>query len=226
MSIEQHAEEILLESEEVPTDKPNEESFSKVTAQLIQIQKWKRRGVATQILENKFLFAKTFRNRSSKTYWINLLFVDPAPKRDKHLDWRWGIGALIFLANAAAFITVEHYFHVSAKFIYFHSFTALAATLTLLCILMMVYTAKNTLLFTTLNGHIPILHLEYNKPSKDQFQNYVNALSQCIEQAQQHSRRKNNGLADELAEHRRLKEEKAISEQDYEQAKNNILSRH
>jgi hypothetical protein len=227
MSGEHQAEEILLESNENLVREPSEESFARVTAQLVQIQKWKRQSVGTQILDNKYLFVKKYRRGRSTSYWVNLLFANPVPQRIQRIDWRWGLAALILFANSAGLIAVEHYWRLSAKFIYFNSITIIMATLALISFLAMIYTSKNVLLFTTLNGHMPILSLAINNPSKTAFRSYVKTLSQSIERIQQqNAHRMKNQLANELAEHRRLKDNNVVSQQEYEQAKNRILSQH
>ncbi|WP_455209698.1 hypothetical protein [Kaarinaea lacus] len=227
MSVEQQAEEILLESNEDWGSEPSEDTYKKVTAQLVQIQKWKRQSVGTQILDNKFLFVKKFQRGRSTSYWVNLLFANPVPQRIKRLDWRWGLASLILTANCAGLIAAEHYLHVSTKFIYFNSITIITATLALMSLLTMIYKSKNVLVFKTLNGDMPILSLAMNNPSKEAFQTYARTLRRCIEQIQQqNAHRMTNQLANELAEHRRLKDNNIISQQEYEQAKNRILSQH
>ena len=227
MNLENNAEQILLESDDDLIAGPTEESFSKVSAHLVQIQKWKHHSLGTQILDNKFLFVKRFQNGKNIKYWANLLFADPIPKRERHIDWRWGLGALILLANSAGLMAAEHYFHVSAHFIYFNSITVVALALALISVLVMIYRYRNSLVFTTAHGKVPILTLAMNNPSKAEFQNYAKTLRECIERLQQqHAHRMNNQLANELAEHRRLKDSEAISAQEYENAKNRILSRH
>ncbi|MGD8940641.1 MAG: hypothetical protein PVJ72_14740 [Gammaproteobacteria bacterium] len=227
MSLDQQAEEILLESNEDLVSEPSEETFNKVTAQLVQIQKWKRQSVGTQILDNKFLFVKRYQHGRSTSYWVNLLFANPVPQRVKRIDWRWGIAALILLANSAGFIAAEHYWNLSEKFIFFNSITVIFATLALISFLTMIYKSKNALVFHTLHGHLPILSLAINNPSKQAFQSYAKTLRQCIEAIQQKNAHKTkNQLANELAEHRRLKDSNVISQQEYEQAKNRILSQH
>jgi hypothetical protein len=110
---------------------------------------------------------------------------------------------------------------------FFNSITIVFATLALLSFLIMIYKSQNALVFHTLNGHLPILSLAINNPSKQAFRSYAKTLRQCIERIQQQNAHKiKNRLASELAEHRRLKDTNVISQQEYEQAKNRILSQH
>jgi hypothetical protein len=227
MPTEQHAEEILLESDDDLVTAPTEESFAKVVAQLVQAQKWKNISLGTRILDKRFLFVKNFKNGKTNTYWANLLYLDPQPQQNRKINWRWGISTLIFLAISVSLATVDYYFHISSKFVYFNSITILLATTAVLTFLVMIYTAKNELSFYTLNGRIPIVSLAFNKPTKEEFQAYVTTLKHCIERVQaQNAHKTKNRLANELAEHRRLNDEKIISDQDYEDAKNRILSQH
>jgi hypothetical protein len=227
MSLEQHAEEILLESNEDLVSEPTEDTFDRVTAHLVQVQKWKRHNLGTQILDNKFLFVKQYLNGRIHQYWANLLFANPVPEREHYIDWRWGVAALVLFVNAAGLFVADSHFQLAGKFVYFNSITILLATLALISVLIMIYKSRNRLVFKTLNGHVPILSLAVNNPSKEAFHAYVKTLSQCIERIQQqNAQRMNNQLANELAEHRRLNEQNVISQREYENAKNRILSRH
>lgn len=226
MTLEQQAEEILLESDETLATKPSEDTFNKVSAQLVQIQKWKRCSLGAQILDDKFLFVKSYQRGRSAKYWYNLMFADPVPKRHQSIDWRWGLASLVFFLNAAGLLAIEHYYQLSARFVYFNSITVVLVTLGLIGFLMMIYKAKNALVFHTLHGQMPILSLAVNNPSKEEYQSFAKSLRQCIEQLQQRAHKVNNQLAKELGEHRRLKDENVVSEQEYEKAKNRILSQH
>jgi hypothetical protein len=227
MSLDQHAEEILLESNDELISEPSEETLKQITAHLVQIQKWKRHNLGTQILDKRFLFVKQYVNGRITEYWVNLLFADPVPKREFYTDWRWGIAALILLLNSAGLFVVDKVFHLSSKFSYLNSITILLATLALISLITMIYKSRNTLVFRTLNGRVPILSLTFNYPSKQEFSTYAKILRQCIERVQAHNaHRMNDLLANELAQHRHLKEHKVISAQEYETAKNRILSQH
>ena len=96
-----------------------------------------------------------------------------------------------------------------------------------LSILAVIYTAKNNIVMNTLNGGIPIASFIYNSPNREQFKSYIKTLRACIESVQeQNSHKTTDRLANELAEHRRLKSGMIITDKDYEQAKNRILSQH
>jgi len=223
----QPAEEILLESNEDWLSEPSEETYNKVTAHLVQIQKWKRQSVGTQILDNRFLFVKKYQNGRNISYWVNLLLTNPVPQRVRQINWRWGLAALVLMANSAGLIAAEYYLDISGKFLYFNSIIVIMATLALISLLTMVYKSKNVLAFNTLHGNLPILSLAINNPSKEAFQSYVKTLRHTIELLQQqNAHRMKNQLANELAEHRRLKDQNVISEREYEKAKNRILSQH
>lgn len=219
------AEQISLESDYDEIRQPSAETFEKVTHQLIQVQKWRRISIAAQILDNKFLFVQQYRNNRKVKYWVNLLFVNPVPRREKHIDSRWGLAALIMALICAALVAVEKYFHLSAKFLYFPSIIILFGTLALISTLTLIYRYRDSLSYVTLGGDLTVLPLIYNNPSTTEFKSFAKALSGCAKQLQDRTRLKNQ-LASELAEHRRLKDSNVISEKEYEKAKNKILSQH
>jgi len=222
----QHAETILLESSEELASEPSEESFSKVTAQLLQVQKWKHFGLASRILENRFLFVKKHQNGKTQTYWVNLLFVNPQPKRERKINGLWGLSTLLFSALTAGLVFAERHYHISTKFVYFNSVTFVLAILAALSFAAIIYTAKNNVLFTTLNGRAPVVAFVNNNPSRQEFKTYIKNLKLCIEKIQaKNAHKANDWLANELGETRRLKDEKVISDKDYERAKRRILSR-
>jgi signal transduction histidine kinase len=227
MPSEQHAEVILLESSEDHNQQPTEETFTRVTAQLAQVQKWKHISIGSRILDNRFLYVKKYFKRKTTAYWVNLLFLDPVPQQERQIDWRWAVAAFALLALSSSLVVVEYSFDLSAKFAYFNSISVLLATASIVSILALIYTARNSVFFTTLHGRTPVVSFINNQPSKDVFQAYVKTLGLCIEKVQtQNARNSTNRLANELAEHRRLKKEKIISAQEYEEAKNRILSQH
>lgn len=220
-------EQILLESDDDWIAEPTEETYSKVSASLGQIQKWKRYGVGTQILDNKFLFVKKFHKHRSAQYWVNLMFVDPRPRRKLMVNWRMGFGSLALSAIAAGLFAAEQHFHVSAHFTYFNFVAISLGILGLAGFINAMYQTRHPLVFVTCTGRVPVVELVMNMPSKEAFKSYVTGLSRCIERVQQHyASRLKNQFAGELAEHRRLKDNKAISDQDYETAKNRIMSRY
>lgn len=227
MGLNQHAEEILLESNDEFVSEPSEETLNQVTAHLVQLQKSKHHNLGTQILDTRFLFVKQYVKGRIIEYYVNLLFADPKPQRELYIDWRWGIAALTLLVTSIGLFTADKYLRLSSKFAYLNSITIAMTALALISLFTMIYKSRNTLIFNTLHGRVPILSLTYNYPSKNEFRAYVKILRQCTERAQRHNaHRMSDLLANELAQHRQLKERNLISAREYEKAKNRILSRH
>ena len=227
MTLLQRAEEIQLTSGDLSDDEPTPDIFNKVTAQLVQIQRWKSSGIRAQLLDNKFLYVRRHRNGREIKYWINLLFANPVSKREIHLGWRWGMVALSSSAMAAVLHMAENRFPSIAELNYLDSVIIGLGTLAAVGFLMMIYRSSFALVFRTLNGHVPILSLSLYQPSRKEYRSFVKAVSDCITRIQQkYVQGKDTQLANELAEHRRLKDAKAVSAREYEAAKRRILSRH
>ena len=94
MTLLQRAEEIQLTSGDLSDGDPAPDVFDKITAELVQIQRWKSSGIRAQLLDNKFLYVRQHRNGREIKYWINLLFANPVSKREIH--WDGGGGSLQF----------------------------------------------------------------------------------------------------------------------------------
>ena len=227
MTLLQRAEEIQLTSGDLSDGDPAPDVFDKITAELVQIQRWKSSGIRAQLLDNKFLYVRQHRNGREIKYWINLLFANPVSKREIHLGWRWGVVAISLSAIAAVLHMAENRFPSISELSYLDSVIIGLGTLAVVGLLMMVYRSSFALVFRTLNGHVPILSLALNQPSRREYRSFVKAVSGCITRIQQkYAQGKDTQLANELAEHRRLKDAKAVSAQEYEAAKRRILSRH
>ncbi|WP_455203773.1 hypothetical protein [Kaarinaea lacus] len=226
MTNQQPAEEILLYSQEEEVQSaPTEESFSQVTLQLLQIQKWKQHSLALLVLENKFLYVKNYRYKRKDEYWLNLKYLNPQPKKTTHIAWRWGVAMLFCLLNAFGLWAAKPY--ISEWFPYSVSAMVLLLTVSAILTLIMIYRSQTILLYSTASAQIPVVSLAYNNPSKGEFRTFVKALSQIILAAQPKDYQdQSNRLAVELAEHRRLKESKVISEEQYEMAKETLFSQH
>ena len=128
---------------------------------------------------------------------------------------------------AAVLHMAENRFPSIAELNYLDSVIIGLGTLAAVGFLMMIYRSSFALVFRTLNGHVPILSLSLYQPSRKEYRSFVKAVSDCITRIQQkYVQGKDTQLANELAEHRRLKDAKAVSAREYEAAKRRILSRH
>jgi len=227
MTLLQRAEKIQLTSGELSDDEPAPDVFDKVTAQLVQVQRWKGSAIRAQLLDNKFLYVRKHRNGREIKYWFNLLFANPVSKREFRLGWRWGVVALSLSAIAAILHMAENRFPSISKLNYLDSVIIGLGTLAAVGFLMMVYRSSFALVFRTLNGHVPVLSLTLNQPSRGEYRSFAKAVSDCITQIQRkYAQGKDTQLANELAEHRRLVDAKVVSTREYEAAKRRILSRH
>jgi hypothetical protein len=228
MQNEPSAEQITLyTADDVAQTEPTEESFQRVTLQLQQIQRWKRQSLTVQVLEDRYACVQQYRNGKFEKYWLHLLFLNANPVREWVVDWRWGIAALICALLAALIHFADKIFHFGAAFPYTLSAIVLLATATLLLTLTMLYRMKHALRITTLYGRAPVIEFTANKPSKAEFEAFLQSFCQRIQASQSKSYfDKSSHLAAELGEHRRLYEKGLIEETVYKRAKKNILASH
>jgi hypothetical protein len=224
----QPSEDILLHASGTFPDEaqePTEESFKKVTQEISQTQKWRHRSLAAQILEDRFISVKQFRNRKRKDYWLNLFYINPQPKKTIDIAWKWGIAGLVFPGIAYALYSMGDLIPLSR--VYLISGMVASVTLAIVSVLIMIQRSEIKLTYETNKGGAPVLGLAYNNPTKKEFREFVKKLNHSIQQLQsQDHRDQADLLAAEMHEHRRLKEANILTEETYEIAKNKILAQH
>jgi hypothetical protein len=227
-SIEQSvSEEILLYSND-EARQPDEAEFKHVTGHLLQDSKWKMQRKLFRIYDDKYLSIKEHTLTSAKKYWFPLAHLDPEPEHCKSLNWRLGLGA--FITALVAFLVID--LRITTDLGQWATFATASITLLLIATLAqlawMIFTSTNHFVFRSCYGRYTIATVLNNLPSKPECQQFIEML---IERIEQNTRRsgfhdKRQKLAAELSELRRLRDSAAIHDEEYEQAKDNILSQH
>lgn len=218
-------EHILLTSD------PNHslESAAHVTQRkFFQASELKGYRAAYELFNGHYLEIQiTGRHRKSIQYTVDLGFLDPTPIRLRTIDWPL-LGAAVGLLAATLLLSV--YIRSSAMsalenpwFPMVILLGAGACAVTLIGL----YRSSDKILFYSQHGKIPLVVLLNGKPTKPDFQDFLQDLVQCIHDAQQRfysSARER--LAAELREHRRLKDKAIIAADAYEAVKNRILRKY
>lgn len=219
------SEEILLSSPEATDIYPDAEKFKIITGQLHQDSKWKMQRKLFRIHYDKFLSVKEHTLTSKKNYWFPLAHLNPEPVRQRRINWKLVIGAVI----SCQIVILLLYMRISLNLGDWTRYTTIPTILlfasTLILTGLSIFTSSNNYVFHSRKGHYPIAIVLNNLPSKQEFKQFITKLSQCIERAEQdlfgdESQR----LAAEVSQLRRLRDEKAISNEAYISAKDTIFS--
>ena len=105
-----------------------------------------------------------------------------------------------------------------------YSVIGLLALISVACFVYTAKSLKDTWVFKTVHGKVPVLTLFNNTPNKSQFTQFSKALINNIELARANtSLPLSKFMPAIVGEHRRLFEKQFITEQQFEQAKSNIL---
>lgn len=223
---EQHiSEEILLSSPEATDIHPDAEMFKIITAQILQDSKWKMQRKLFRIHYDKFLSIKEHTLTSKRNFWFPLAHLNPEPERQRRINWKLVISAVISCQIAILLM----YMRISLNLGHWMTYTTVPIILlfatTAILTALSIYTSTNNYVFYSRKGHFPIAVVLNNLPSKQEFKQFINKLSQSIESAGQalygdEAQR----LAAEVSQLRRLRDEKAISNEAYINAKDTIFS--
>ena len=189
-----------------------------LVAELIQRDRIRGYSRVLRLLEGNRLKAEDRRRfRRTRRFTIDLGFVDEALIRDRHIAWRLlvaGVAALA-LGAAAAYYGAGWMLGVAG----------VSAGLASLVVAWYRYYDRQILLTSV--TRLPLLSIDRDRPEPADHRRFMTALDQAINQAQTgQASDRGERLAAVLREHRRIKEQGALNEADYEQAKAAILQAH
>ncbi len=218
-------EEILLESTRSPVDDIDNVSFENVTQELLQEKILQRRKQFLKIYEDRYIKVERVSKTKKTSHYTHLMFLSTEPTHEIWTNWcYWHAGVLMLMVSSFLF-----YAHTNQADILNTAYLLPGSVLFLaggvIMIILMFYTHKSSVIFSTVHGQAPVLRLIYNNPSQSDFLIFCHYMKLCINQA----REKNphtltDSLAMELKEHRRLRDEKVISNDEYEAAKIKIMA--
>jgi hypothetical protein len=221
------SEQILLYSTDEESSAPSKETFANITLRLSQYNKWKMQRKIFKVHDNKILSVVDLSLTASKKYWFQLCHLDPQPERLRALDYRLGIVSIILGLNAYLLTYLNNHFNLNNWILSYTSIMTLLITAALIVFAFMLYKSKNLVVYHSYYGQHPIALLLNNNPSKSDFDQFITKLSTLITQARKAKIiEKSQALASELSEMRRLKDESVISNDEYDEIKQHILSHH
>ncbi len=212
-----------------PGDGPASEPTPRVhNLQLAQASPTKGFTGQLAVFNDIYLSVHTQRLRAkSCRYWLHLAFLDPTPRRERRLAWRWLLVALgLGGAGAALLITgLDGAIPLSGSIWLPGALVCIAAAA--VCTAATMYWSYDKLVFRTRHGGMPLVEMLNNRPDRRSFAAFLEELKRHIEAARMEYGPDNRELLSaEMREHRRLRDDGVLSAEEYDAVKARILRCH
>jgi hypothetical protein len=217
-------EHILLESD--IRQVPELQDARTVHARIEFRSRLRRRVLQLEIIDYYYLSVRSHSRTMLLEYVLDLRFAD-APRRQRHISWRWIAFSQVFIALALGIASridpsatpwwQHHWLPVCVTVIGVWAFATLVG----------IYRTTETLSLFSIHGAARLLECTGGLGTFHVFRRFMAKLAAHIRLAAGARRRtKTEHLRDEMREHLRLKEIGALSAGEYEQAKVRILGQH
>lgn len=208
-------------------DHIEEVNLNQVTLELLQTSRIKEYQQLCRIFDDKFLNINQQHGRNSRGFTVPLSVLNEQPVSRWFIRFRYlFLAAVLFVMAWAAYTLMQQNI---AIFNHPNTYAAIALLLTVgaILIVLMVKQSRHVLIFQSRHGQLPLLELLYNNPDKYRFRQFATRLTECIARCDsQNHYTESQRLAAELAEHRRLRNEKILTNKQYEHVKRNIMACH
>ncbi len=221
--------EIEIESEEDITQLMDQEhvSVDKINHEFVQEDKLKGQLREYMIFNDIYCNQSVRKKHGNQSkYRVNLTYIDPQPQREFILAKSWLITATVGLVISLMLVYLGWFSPVQFDNRGILTIvTAVAFTACILAFLVAILRTHDRILFYSQNGRVPLLEFFNKKPDAESFDQFIQRLSRYIQLAQKLCKYNTNKcLTLELQELRRLQKEHVITEQQYEQGKQQIFN--
>jgi hypothetical protein len=226
MTTQTPEEQITLSSSEFDQFK-EEVGPTAVTGELQQDLRLKEQLKLFRIFDKKYLNVNEKKSDTTTSFFIKLAALDSNPVRKRSIKFIPLLLGLLLISLAGFIYYLKllglPILHNPYVYTVIVGFVATGSIL----IVYVIKESRNVLIFYSQHGRIPLAELFYRIPDKSSFNQFVSELMDCINTMKSKSHyTKTQTLAAELSEHRRLRDEGALSSKEYEIAKNNIMAFH
>lgn len=179
-----------------------------------------------QLLDNRELRIIEEQKRSSKEYSVDLLALDKRHRHKFYLSWPWLLaGLIILLLTWIAGSLIPQYAPDYATLLLI-LVVVTGGLLIAGCLYMFWIHSSRRQYFLSRHARIPLLELEFGKPSVKEFKHFIGYLEQRINALQEHFQLSSEQqLSGEMRMLRRLADKKVLGESDYQKAKSKLLKR-
>ena len=227
MSIPGIAEEITLDSgfAETANITPNKDKLKNVTLELMQANNLSKTQKHIRVFDHKTLYIKEKIGKQGRHILLDLSLLDENAVLVRNFNKATLIAsiALGIFAYIAFYLQSNELVNVPSMHMY--GATGLLGIISVACFVFTVKSYQNTIVFKTAQGKVPALSLFSKIPNKKVFNQFTKALVNNIELARSNSDdSKNNLMAAIVGEHRRMFEKGFLTQEQFDQAKKNILS--
>ncbi|MFT5400462.1 MAG: hypothetical protein ACI8XW_003270, partial [Gammaproteobacteria bacterium] len=154
-------------------------------------------------------------------YRIDLAYLDPKPLRKRFIDWKWLCASVVFML-LGILLLVNGWISASSV----PSMVVLIAisVIALMTLLAFFHQSYDRVYFRSQYGRVRLIELINSNPDKATFRNFLTKFIVQINKSKTAKKvNQNKFLSRELQELRRLKNETAVSEREYESAKVRIF---
>lgn len=227
MSVPGIAEQITLDSgeAELASVTPNKDDLKKVTLELMQTSKLHKTQRQVRVFDHKVLYIKEKIGKQARHILLDLALIDETPVRVRAFNMTTLIAAIAVSVLALITFYVQSKGFLKVPDLHMYGVIGLLAVVSVACFFFTAKSFKDTWVFQTAHGRVPVLTLFNNVPGKPPFAAFAKAFMNNIELARANSRlSKSKFLPAIVGEHRRMFEKQFIAEEQFEQAKRNILS--
>ncbi len=194
---------------------------------LLQTSNAKSEERIFEVYNKKFMKVTVKNLIEEKSYHINLSMLEPWPIRHRWISYKWLFSIIFFIVTTIACGLYLTFSDNPANISLFVDIGALSILLMLASSLRFVYSSPNVMEFKSRFGGIILVSLLHNKPNKKEFSNFVDELKNRILMATSTLKvPREQMLAIELKELRRLASESVFSDEAYGQAKERIFKIH
>ena len=227
MSLPGVAETITLDSGEnsAISITPNKDDMKSVTLELVQNNKLLKIQRHIRVFDHKVLYIKEKIGKRARHILLELSLIDDKPVRVRDFNTATLIAASAIgvLALSTFYIHTKGILNVPDIFMY--AGIGILGFASIACFVLTAKSYKNTWVFKTAHGKVPVLCLDNNIPNKTVFEQFTKALMNNAGLAKEvHIKPKPEVLPAIVGEHRRLFEKGFITEEQFDQSKKNILS--
>jgi hypothetical protein len=187
------------------------------------------RGCVTSLtlLDDRYLKVRLERGRTPRReYLVDLRFLDPTPVRGRTISWRLikGAAGAAGASLVVALATLVLGTRVPAGAL--SGVSILLATLAVCGLLLGLYRSRETVSFLSVHGRAPLVRIEGGFGCARTIIEFAPRVAATVKDLRSRERSMAEFLRDEMREHFRLREEKALSQQDYERSRVRILRAH
>jgi len=215
------SEEIIIED----VFEENVDEIREVHARFLQDSTFKgiRREFAIVNKHHLIQSLRSFKNKRGRTHRINLKFVRQTPVRNRQFAWRsLQVSAACFVLSA---IPACVWYYTTFNSYYLIVASLLLAVAGVIALLLFFYRSRDTHVYHSAVAGVPLIELDHNKPNRQEFEAFTDKLEAYIRKAQSSGMSKQQLLAGELKDLRRLKDEGLLNEETYANSRT-IIFRH